>query len=82
MIILFKKKMGIKELQVMFVSKPLKEPLGFMKEPYGYVDGYLTFSPPKKVGMVKSLAALCTVSSEQATLYNILWLCLSFFFCP
>jgi hypothetical protein len=40
--------MGIKELQVMFVSKTLKEPPGFMKpEPYGYLDGYLTFSPKR-----------------------------------
>jgi hypothetical protein len=47
----FKTKMVIKELQVMFVSKPSKNHR-VIKEPYGYLDGHLTFSPPKKLRIV------------------------------
>jgi hypothetical protein len=69
----FEKKWESKNCRLYVCFKTLKEPPGFMEEPYGFVDGYLTsFTPPKnKLRMVvRAMAALCTVSSEQATLYN------------
>jgi hypothetical protein len=43
-----KKKNGNQRTAGYVCFKTLKEPPGFMKpEPYGFLDGYLTFSPKK-----------------------------------
>jgi hypothetical protein len=63
-------KMGIKELQVMFVSKPSKNHRVSWTRTLWLSGRVFDFLTQKMLRMVKSLAALCTVSSEQATLYN------------
>ncbi len=78
----FKKKNGNQRTAGYVCFKTLKEPPGFMKEAYGYLDRYLTFSPKKVEDGKELLSSLVYCEFFWTSNLVQLWLCLSFFFSP